>query len=96
MPDQRKLLMAKARGFTISIAKMHEADRARTPSGAFGNDYNRLRDAIAKAFPDLEPLLPPRLKVEDSQFAGMVTDSRYSEMDAYAEQIFQLLSDLTD
>jgi hypothetical protein len=95
MPDQRKLLMAKARGFTISIAKMHEKDRLQVPNGAFGEDYNRLRSSAATTFPALEPLLPPSVRIFDSH-GTMYAASRFSEMDAYCEQIFQLLSDYTD
>ncbi len=96
MADQRKLLMAKARGFTISISKMLEKDRVQTPTGPFGEDYNRLRDAVAKACPPLESLLPPSVRIYQSQGGGIYAASRYSELDAYCEQIFQLLSDFTD
>jgi hypothetical protein len=96
MADQRRLLMAKARGFTISVAKMLEKDRVQTPTGPFGADYNRLREAAAKSFPVLEPLLPPTVRIFQSQAGSMMAASRYSEMDAYCEQIFQLLSDFTD
>ncbi|MDZ7781900.1 MAG: hypothetical protein U5K56_02795 [Halioglobus sp.] len=41
----RTMLMAKARGFTISIEKMSATNAAEKPNVEFGGDYNQLRFA---------------------------------------------------
>lgn len=88
-----KLIMAKARGFTISIEKMNDKDRIRTPNGDFGKDYNRLLAAAKQLYPDIADLLPPTVGIYESGSGSEYTDSHYSELDSYCEQIFQLVSE---
>jgi len=90
----KKSLMAKARGFTASIDKMNEKERALIPSGEYGDDYNRLRDLVLQQYPHLKELLPPA--VETYVGAGgrtRYTHQRYSEINTFSEQLFQLLSE---
>jgi hypothetical protein len=90
---QRKNLMAKAHGITTSINKKSREERSSTPTGLFADDYNRLRDATAKAYPDLEPLLPPRVQLYEGGNNTMWSHQGYAEIDAFAEQIYQLLAE---
>ncbi len=94
----KKLIMAKARGFTISIEKMGEEEkRLATPSASFSDDYNRLRQASATLHPELESLLPPEVSFKISAHDGeRYARSRFSEIDAYCEQIYQLMSECDD
>lgn len=84
-------LAAKARAFTISIQKMDEKQRSRSPSGEYGNDYNRLRRLVEEQYPEFRELLPPPVQLfegSDSHFSRQ----SYSEIDTFCEQIVQLLS----
>ena len=85
----KNALIGKAHGITTAIDKMNGHQRQRMPSVDFGEDYNRLRAATAKEFPDLEPLLPPPVK-KSHDFDG--TDSTYAELRTFAEQIYQMLA----
>jgi hypothetical protein len=97
MAITRKQLMAKARGFTISIAKMNEKDRIRRPSGEFGEDYNRLHAETLAFLPSISSLMPPTVRVYSQRETGSrLAESSYSELDAYCEQIFQLASECED
>jgi len=92
MPIGKKELMAKAKGFILSIEKMDSKQRAATPRGEFGEDYNSLNSLVGKLFPDLEPVLPPRVSIErDSSFP--FTESPYDEIRTYCEQIYQILAE---
>lgn len=89
-----KNLMAKAKGFTISIEKMDEKQRANTPSGQYGEDYNKLLGFVGKLCPNLIELLPPRVGTRHGS-SGHITYSEQSfgEINTYCEQIYQLLSE---
>lgn len=88
-------LMAKARGFNLSIEKMNEKQSLSTVSGDYGDDYNRLRQLTIDNFPDLAPLLPPSVTTYTSRSSGnKYTEQSYGEIDTYCEQIFQLLSEM--
>lgn len=92
MPVSKEILKAKARGITISIEKMNENQRTATPSGDFGEDYNRLRELVLQSRPDLGPVLPPAVRFYRSQGGSNFTQQSFGEIDAYCEQIFQILS----
>ena len=88
----KKQLMAKARGFTISIEKIADNQRDCSPSGNYGDDYNKLRNLTAHLLNDLADILPPL--VETYEDGGVrFTQQSYAEIDTYCEQIFQLLSE---
>jgi hypothetical protein len=94
----KKILMAKAKGFTISIEKMNDNERSRTPSFKFGTDYNLLRDAVASRYPSVTEFLPPSvgMKTEGGRSETGYTAGYYSEIYTYCEQIFQMLSDIEE
>ena len=94
MPIGRPELMAKARAITISIQKMTKDERRGSPAGNYGEDYNRLRTAALKAYPDLEPLMPPAVVIESSASYGHpFTRQSFAEIDTFCEQIYQLLNE---
>jgi len=62
----RRELMAKARGFTASISKLTKDERTSSPSGSYGEDYNRLRGAVAELYSHLANILPPSVQIERS------------------------------
>jgi hypothetical protein len=88
--------MAKARGFTISIEKMSEKDRGRSPTAEFGEDYNKLRAAVRTKLPQLADLLPPEVATFESANGSYYARCSYSELDSYCEQIYQLASECDD
>jgi hypothetical protein len=88
--------MAKARGFTISIGKMDEKTKMSRPSGAFGDDYNRLLAAATAAFPALVPLLPPSVRTYEVSGGGRYAELSVNEIDAFCEQIYQLIAESPD
>jgi hypothetical protein len=94
----KKILMAKAKGFTISIEKMNDNERTRTPSFKFGTDYNLLRNTVASRYPSVTEFLPPSvtIKVEVNRTDNGYTAGYYSEINTYCEQIFQILSDVDE
>jgi len=92
MPPSKDVLKAKARGFTIAIEKMNEKQRMSTPTGDFGEDYNRLRALVLELRPDLKPALPPGVTSFRAQSGETYTRQSFGEIDTYCEQIFQILS----
>lgn len=91
-----KILMAKARGFTISIEKMNDTDRKRSPSAQYGKDYNNLLQATEEMFPKLVNILPPKIEIGKYQTGNEFTIQQYSEIDSYCEQIYQLVSECNE
>jgi hypothetical protein len=87
----RKLLMAKALGFTNAIGKLSREERSKNPSGTYGDDYNALRQSVLIAYPELDSLLPPAVTIGESQYGSKFTDEKYGEILTFCEQIFHLL-----
>ncbi len=89
----KKDLIAKARGFTTSIEKMDEKQKASTPSGEYGDDYNKFRTLVERLYPQLADLLPPLVKTYTIASSSYhYTKQSYSEIHTFCEQISQLLS----
>ncbi len=89
-----KELMAKAKGFTISIEKMDEKQRANTPSAEFAEDYNRLLTLTSTLHPNLNDLLPHRVGTHLGASGNRkYSDQSFAEINTYCEQIYQLLSE---
>ena len=88
-------MMAKALGFTNAITKLSREERIQNPSKSFGQDYNRLRGSAAKTFPELMEFLPPEVSFfNDSYVEG--TANLYGEILTWSEQIYQLLSSISE
>lgn len=86
------LLIAKARGFTISIREMTPEQRLKQPTAEFANDYNSLRAQVAATFSELEPYLPPAVELyRGGSGDRMYPHQSYAEIDTFAEQLQQLL-----
>ena len=96
MTINRKLLMAKARGFTLSIEKMNEKTQMSNAPGEYGDDYNRLLAETKKLLPELEPLLPPVVSKYGSGSGSVFTHAAFSVIHTYCEQIYQLVSESSD
>jgi hypothetical protein len=88
--------MAKALGITISINKKSREERSQKPTALFAEDYNRLRNAALRYFPDLESLMPPEVETYAGGANTRWSHQSYAEIDAFAEQIYQLLLEQTD
>jgi hypothetical protein len=93
---KRTDLMAKALGITTSINRKSREERSNQPSGLFGEDYNRLRDFAAQSFPAIEPLMPPRVTLYSGGNNTRWTQETYIEIDAFAQQIYEMLSQPAD
>ena len=86
------ILIAKARGFTISIREMASEQRVKQPTQEFAEDYNSLRSQVAEAFPELTSHLPPEVSLyRGGGGVRMFPHQSYGEIDTFAEQIQQLL-----
>src|SRR6266705_536089 len=88
----KKDLIAKARGFTTSIEKMDEKQKASTPSGEYGDDYNKFRTLVERLYPQLAVLLPLVKTYKSASSSYHYTKQSYSEIHTFCEQISQLLS----
>jgi hypothetical protein len=91
MSSRIDVLIAKARGFTVSHAEMTEQQRTDTPNESYGNDYNQLRRLALDAAPDLEDLMPPEVSFREV-LSGMICVQSFGEINTFCEQIVQLLS----
>ena len=87
-----RLLMAKALGISNAIAALSPGERQSTPSDNLGDDYNLLRDFVAKHHPELERILPPSVKVirDPSHYSA----TTHADIYVFCEQIFQFLAEL--
>ncbi len=93
----KRQLMAKARGFTTSISKLSKDERLSSPSGSYGEDYNRLRAAVVKLYAYLGDILPPNVDIERSAMTGgSFTYQSYAEINTYCEQIYEILNEQLD
>ena len=93
----KKDLIAKARGFTIAIQKMHNEQRLKTPNGVYGHDYNMLRELTMQSYPSLKVLLPPAVSIYTGHgTVNTYTNASFGEIDTYCEQICQLLGEQGD
>ena len=93
---KRTDLMAKALGITTSINRKSREERSIQPPGLFGEDYNRLRDFAAASFPDLEQLMPPKVTFYDGGNNTKWTQQSYTEIDSFAHQVYEILSQQAD
>lgn len=93
---RRQNMMAKALGITTSINRKTGAERTTWPSAAFADDYNRLRTAALECYPELAGLLPPDVDVSRGQDGERHSSLSFGEIDAFAEQIYQLLAEQDD
>ena len=88
-------MMAKALGFTNSITKLSREERIQNPSISYGRDYNSLRDSVDRTFPELKEFLPPKAELfQHDGFEG--TTQLYGEILSWCEQIYQLLSSISE
>jgi hypothetical protein len=92
----KKHLMAKATGFIQSIETMDEKRRAAAPTGAYGDDYNKLRSLTAQLYPVLKDFLPPPVEFYQGGDSGKkYTCQSYDEIHTYCDQIYHILSETT-
>lgn len=87
----KQLLMAKAQGFIKSIESMDSKDKSRVPNREYGEDYNNFRNHVVNAFPKIENLMPPSIRIRLETESGW-TESHYNEIATYCEQIYQMLA----
>ena len=74
----RRLLMAKALGFTNAIGKLSREERSLNPSGNFGNDSNALRKIVMQNFPQVAEIVPPAVEIGHNTTSGSpFTRERY-------------------
>lgn len=91
MPISKEVLKAKAQGFMISIDKMDGRQRALSPDGDFGEDYNNLRKLVLEQYPDMSPVLPPAVNFFEGN-DRQITRQSFGEINTYCEQLFQMLN----
>jgi hypothetical protein len=89
MTSNKDLYRAKALAFNNSIRAMGNSEKSGLPTATFGDDYNTLRANVVEEYPNLSRLMPPPVQTEHD---FNQTLARYCEIDAFCEQIYQLLS----
>jgi hypothetical protein len=94
--NKKKMLMAKALSFTNSIRSMTSDDRKELPSEVYANDYNQLRSLVLREFMEIANLLPPGAQTFEAIGHKRLSAQRFSEIDTFCEQIYQLLSALDE
>jgi hypothetical protein len=92
----KNTLMAKAKGITTSISRQPGDMRSRTPTGVFADDYNRLVELVLSRFPHLSPVLPPKAAKYQGGGGDWFSGHSYAEIDSFAEQLFQILSEVEE
>jgi hypothetical protein len=85
------LMLAKIRGTMAALDKMTAKEREAAPSGTYGRDYNKLRDEVEKAYPNLKEALPPRVEVFEPVMGAEMVRARYVEIHSYYAQLHELL-----
>lgn len=97
MSDLNKILRRKAFGIMSSIEKMIESGMQNVlPSESFGENYNKLRNAVLAENPNLEGLLPPEAIIRTYGYegsAGRKTSQLYSELHTFCSEIYHLLEE---
>ena len=88
----KKDLRAKAYGFTIAFERMGVTERTNPPSDTYAEDYNALREAVIELVPDLKTIMPPEVEIEESGSSFRYSSQSFAEINAYCEQIVQMLS----
>jgi hypothetical protein len=86
-----ELLRRKALGAIQAIEKLSAEERAQLPTDAFGEDYNKLLDAIRESDPGLTHLLPPYATIGRLEHYGMRTRQSFGELMTWYSQIYHLL-----
>jgi hypothetical protein len=89
MSMNKDLFLAKALAFNNSIRAMGSSEKSALPTATYGDDYNSLRANVLADFPDLIRFMPPAVQTE---YEFDQTLQRYCEIDAFCEQIYQLLT----
>ena len=93
MSNNKDFFRAKALAFNNSIRAMGNSEKNTLPTATYGDDYNGLRANVLADFPDLNRFMPPAVETE---YKFNHTIQRYCEIDAFCEQIYQLLSVLKE
>ena len=68
---------------------MGSSEKTDLPTATYGDDYNSLRANVLAEYPNLIRFMPPAVHTEHQYNQ---TAERYCEIDAFCEQIYQLLS----
>lgn len=93
MINEKELFRAKALAFNNSIRAMDGSEKNHFPTAIYGDDYNGLRQNVLRAYPELVSFMPPAAQTE---YEFNQTSQRYSEIDTFCEQIYQLLSTMKE
>ena len=93
--DQKRvrLVRAKAIALTNSIRSLNDAQRKQSPAGRLGQDYNKMISNLRGLDAVFESLLPPQVEIATTESGRSYTRESFAELDAYAEQIVQMLAD---
>ena len=91
MSDNLSHLALKARSFQDAMAFLPKKELALTITGEYANEYNKMRNMVRDALPDLEEHLPPIINVEKGAQSGMVCQTRYVELLTYCRTLLRLV-----
>ena len=85
-------LRAKAAGICQSLAAIPAPNRSNQVNGLVAIDYNTLRAHVKNFAPDLEPVLPPEVRLHNLPHnQGSFARESYDDLSIFVEQLRQLL-----
>lgn len=90
MPLSEDLLRIKASATLTALKALSAKQREQSVTKSMGEDFNKLREMVLEARPDLEPLLPAKLELIEGM-TGDGFNERYQDLHAYCEQIVAFL-----
>jgi len=93
----KNLYIAKMLGTAQGIEKMNSSERSMEPSGEFARDYNKMVGIINAAYPSISNIMPPLAEFDRSQPRNLdFSRHRYSEIQAWCTQIYQILLEIPE
>lgn len=92
MAESKLHLRLKAEAIAKSVEQMNEKERGSEPSRTFAVDYNRLREMVVEAAPEIKNLLPPQVKFFTGSYGIEHVEQSYQEIASFCRQIAAMLS----
>jgi hypothetical protein len=86
-------LKAKAVGFKTTLGRASAADKAKHATTPIAEDFNRMLEQIAEAFPGVAFALPKPVGSSHPIFDGL-SDVTYFDLEIMTEQIVAILSEV--
>src|SRR5688572_21348049 len=88
MADRNHEVHVQAKAFVDGLSKLTAKERAQTPKGHFGQQFNQLRSLAMEVRTDLEARSwPPEIVVRATGQRELLCEATYAEIETYARVI---------